>query len=103
MTKEKHIYNADAIRSNARVLGIDETEAQRLSPEGLDSRVRANYEQAGLSYGEKTVLDLRLGIGDGLAYTLEECGRIFKTTKERVRQVEANAVRKLQSSLEGSL
>ncbi|MGL5095701.1 MAG: sigma factor-like helix-turn-helix DNA-binding protein, partial [Planctomycetia bacterium] len=33
---------------------------------------------------------------DGYTYTLEEVGRIFKVTRERVRQIEAKAVRKLQ-------
>ena len=41
-------------------------------------------------------LKLRYGIGDGYTYTLEEVGRIFKVTRERVRQVEAKAIRKLQ-------
>ena len=36
------------------------------------------------------------GIDDGDAYTLEEVGEIFKVARERVRQVEANAIRKLQ-------
>jgi RNA polymerase primary sigma factor len=39
---------------------------------------------------------LRYGLGDGYTYTLEEVGRIFKVTRERVRQIEAKAVRKLQ-------
>ncbi len=38
----------------------------------------------------------RYGLGDGYTYTLEEVGRIFKVTRERVRQIEAKAVRKLQ-------
>ena len=38
----------------------------------------------------------RYGITDGYTYTLEEVGRIFKVTRERVRQVEAKAIRKLQ-------
>ncbi len=37
-----------------------------------------------------------LRIGDGYTYTLEEVGKIFKVTRERVRQIEAKAVRKLQ-------
>jgi RNA polymerase primary sigma factor len=35
-------------------------------------------------------------VGDGHTYTLEEVGRIFKVTRERVRQVESKAIRKLQ-------
>ena len=42
------------------------------------------------------ILKLRYGVGDGYTYTLEEVGRIFKVTRERVRQVESKAIRKLQ-------
>ena len=49
-----------------------------------------------LTYREREIVKLRYGIGDGYTYTLEEVGRIFKVTRERVRQVEAKAVRKLQ-------
>jgi RNA polymerase primary sigma factor len=49
-----------------------------------------------LSYREREIVRLRYGIGDGYTYTLEEVGRIFKVTRERVRQVEAKAIRKMQ-------
>ncbi len=49
-----------------------------------------------LTYREREIIKLRYGIGDGYTYTLEEVGRIFKVTRERVRQVEAKAVHKLQ-------
>jgi len=49
-----------------------------------------------LSFREREIIKLRYGIGDGYTYTLEEVGRIFKVTRERVRQIEAKAVRKLQ-------
>ena len=49
-----------------------------------------------LSYREQEIIKLRYGIGDGYTYTLEEVGRIFKVTRERVRQVEAKAIRKMQ-------
>jgi RNA polymerase primary sigma factor len=49
-----------------------------------------------LTYREREIIKLRYGIGDGYTYTLEEVGRIFKVTRERVRQVEAKAIRKLQ-------
>ena len=49
-----------------------------------------------LSYREREIIKLRYGIGDGYTYTLEEVGRIFKVTRERVRQVEAKSIRKLQ-------
>jgi len=49
-----------------------------------------------LSYREREIIKLRYGIDDGYTYTLEEVGRRFKVTRERVRQIEAKAVRKLQ-------
>ncbi|WP_182869482.1 sigma-70 family RNA polymerase sigma factor [Stieleria mannarensis] len=50
-----------------------------------------------LTYREREIIRLRYGLVDGYSYTLEECGRIFKVTRERVRQIEAKAVAKLQS------
>jgi len=50
-----------------------------------------------LTYREREIIRLRYGLGgDGYSYTLEEVGRIFKVTRERVRQIEAKAVLKLQ-------
>jgi len=49
-----------------------------------------------LTYREREIIKLRYGLGDGYTYTLEEVGRIFNVTRERVREIEAKAVRKLQ-------
>ncbi len=49
-----------------------------------------------LTYREREIIRLRYGLTDGYNYTLEEVGRIFKVTRERVRQIEAKAVKKLQ-------
>ena len=49
-----------------------------------------------LTFREREIIRLRYGLADGYSYTLEEVGRIFKVTRERVRQIEAKAVRKLQ-------
>jgi RNA polymerase primary sigma factor len=59
-------------------------------------RQRINDVLRTLTYREREILKLRYGIGDGYTYTLEEVGRIFKVTRERVRQVENKAIRKLQ-------
>lgn len=49
-----------------------------------------------LSVREREIIKLRFGLGDGYIYTLEEVGKIFKVTRERVRQIEAKALRKLR-------
>jgi RNA polymerase primary sigma factor len=49
-----------------------------------------------LTHREREIIKLRYGIGSGFTYTLEEVGKIFKVTRERVRQIEAKAIRKLQ-------
>jgi RNA polymerase primary sigma factor len=77
-----------------------------LEDEGVDSPVASATQEMlkeridqvlkTLSYREREIIKLRYGIGDGYTYTLEEVGRIFKVTRERVRQVEAKAIRKLQ-------
>ena len=49
-----------------------------------------------LTYRERRVLSLRFGLEDGRARTLEEVGREFNVTRERIRQIEAKALRKLR-------
>ncbi|MFI4913342.1 MAG: RNA polymerase sigma factor RpoD [Sedimentisphaeraceae bacterium JB056] len=77
-----------------------------IEDEGVDSPVQSAAREmlkeriedvlSTLTYREKEIIKLRYGIGDGYTYTLEEVGKIFKVTRERVRQVEAKAIRKLQ-------
>jgi len=59
-------------------------------------RERLDEALTALSFREREIIRLRFGLADGYAYTLEEVGQIFKVTRERVRQIEAKAVRKLQ-------
>lgn len=49
-----------------------------------------------LTWREREIIKLRYGLGDGFTYTLEQVGYIFKVTRERVRQIEHRAMRKLQ-------
>jgi RNA polymerase primary sigma factor len=51
---------------------------------------------AGLSERERQVLELRFGLVDGKDHTLEEVSRYFSVTRERIRQIEAKALRKLR-------
>ena len=71
-----------------------ETPSETATSEMLRGRI--NDVLKTLTYREREILKLRYGIGDGYTYTLEEVGRIFKVTRERVRQVESKAIRKLQ-------
>ena len=56
-----------------------------------------------LTYREREIIRLRYGLTDGFSYTLEEVGRIFKVTRERVRQIEAKAVGKLQNPVRAKM
>lgn len=71
-----------------------EVPAEAAASDMLKQRIEAVLKT--LTYREREIIKLRYGIGDGYTYTLEEVGRIFKVTRERVRQVEAKAIRKLQ-------
>jgi RNA polymerase primary sigma factor len=49
-----------------------------------------------LTERERQVLELRFGLVDGMDHTLEEVSRYFDVTRERIRQIEAKALRKLR-------
>jgi RNA polymerase primary sigma factor len=65
-----------------------------MSQEMLKNRLDEALQH--LNYREREIIRLRYGLVDGYSYTLEEVGKIFSVTRERVRQIEAKAVRKLQ-------
>ena len=60
----------------------------------LGTRLRAVMQN--LSWRDREILNMRYGLGDGYNYTLEEVARVFQVTRERVRQLEARALRMLQ-------
>ena len=60
----------------------------------LRERIDATLQS--LSFREREIIKLRFGLGVGYTHTLEEVGQIFKVTRERVRQIEAKSLRKLQ-------
>jgi RNA polymerase primary sigma factor len=69
----------------------------------LTDDLTAQVERAlsGLSEKEAQILRLRFGIGEEGEHTLEEVGQRFDVTRERIRQIEAKALRKLRSPLRG--
>jgi RNA polymerase primary sigma factor len=72
------------------------------APSPIDSAARemlreqVQHALASLSDREREVLELRFGLRDGKEHTLEEVSRYFNVTRERVRQIEAKALRKMR-------
>ena len=66
------------------------------SAEFNDRRHRINEALRKLGYREREVIRLRYGVGDGHQYTLEDVGKIFQVSRERVRQIENKAIKKLK-------
>ena len=68
----------------------------------IDSAIQANLREAttavlaSLTPREERILRMRFGIGMNTDHTLEEVGKQFSVTRERIRQIEAKALRKLK-------
>jgi RNA polymerase primary sigma factor len=77
---------------------IEDTDAVAPLDAATSSLLREQVEAvlASLNGRERRVLELRFGLADGRARTLEEVGKEFGITRERVRQIEAIALRKLR-------
>jgi RNA polymerase primary sigma factor len=71
----------------------------------LRLEIREEIEEAmkPLSFREREIIKLRYGLGDSGSHTLLEVGRIFKVTRERVRHIEAKALKKLELRLDPKL
>ena len=77
----------------ARLEAVDPTKSAEVS-ELRESLIRALKH---LSYREREIIKLRFGIDYDQAFTLQECAHIFKMTRERARQIQRKAIRKMQS------
>ena len=77
--------------------GAAESPAVGASQEALKREVLNALKSLG--YREREIIKLRYGLGDGYSYTLEEVGHIFRVTRERIRQIEAKALKKLQQPM----
>lgn len=69
----------------------------RAYEESLKNEIQLSFHQK-LTHKEATILSLRFGLEDGRERTLEEIGQVQGVTRERIRQIEAKAIRKLQNS-----
>ena len=87
--EEEDAHLEDFIRDESVGIPADETGRQLLHRE-LVAVLKS------LTPREERVLTLRFGLEDGRAHTLEELGREFNVTRERIRQIEAKALRKLR-------
>ena len=72
------------------VLSVEDEVAARVLGETLNEILGTLTER------QRKVLELRFGINDGKERTLEEVGQVFGVTRERIRQIEAKALRKLR-------
>lgn len=79
----------------AHILEDKNTQQAKNDEEGLRLKDALSTALKTLSAREREILQMRYGLIDGYHYTLEECGKLFKVTRERIRQLEAKAVRKL--------
>src|ERR1700739_1439056 len=75
-----------------------------LAPSPVEAAIRGNLGEltrkvlATLAPREEQILRMRFGIGQKTDCTLEEVGRLFAVTRERIRQIEAKAIRKLRQT-----
>jgi RNA polymerase primary sigma factor len=89
MGEDEQSYLGDFIQDHNAIQPLDSASKQLLKNE--ISNVLST-----LTFREQRVLQLRFGLEDGRARTLEEVGLEFRVTRERVRQIEAKALRKLR-------
>jgi RNA polymerase primary sigma factor len=87
--EEEDSHLGDFIEDRAAVSPLD-------AVINLNRREQAARVLKTLSPREEEVLKMRFGIGDGSEHTLEEVGKKFAVTRERIRQIESKALRKLR-------
>ena len=92
--EEEDSHLGDFIQDENGPVPFDET---------VDSLLKEQIDEAlsTLTDREQKVLRLRFGLDDGRARTLEEVGQVFNVTRERIRQIEAKALRKLRHPSRG--
>jgi RNA polymerase primary sigma factor len=89
---EEDSYLADFIKDET-MPEPDDAASQQLLREQLRNILNS------LNHRERQVLEMRFGLKDGQSHTLEEVGQAFGVTRERIRQIEAKALRKLRHPL----
>ena len=102
-TTKLHLYDVASDGQSAACLcgngdPITVPEAPEWAEAASDMILRQKIEDTlnNLTPRERDVLKMRFGLDDGYSRTLEEVGRHFKVTRERIRQIEAKALKKLR-------
>ena len=88
--EEEDSHLGDFIEDRQRGLAVGSGHQPRTCKEQTESVLKT------LTPREEKVIKMRFGVGDGSEHTLEEVGQNFAVTRERIRQIEAKALRKLR-------
>lgn len=86
---DEQYHLADTIEDTSTVAPVDEV-SQRLLREYIEQAMLILNER------ERTIIELRYGLRDGHYHSLDDVGAIYKLTRERIRQIEVKALRKLR-------
>ncbi|MFO0569146.1 MAG: sigma-70 family RNA polymerase sigma factor [Polyangiaceae bacterium] len=90
----KGLWQSADSGARCRVWGRPPSAARRVGAQTLSEQTRKVLKT--LTPREEKVLRMRFGIGEKSDHTLEEVGQDFEVTRERIRQIEAKALRKLR-------
>ncbi len=90
MADDEQYHLADVLEDHTSVAPVDAVARQSM-------RDQINHALATLQPRERLIIEMRNGLLDGHAYTLEEVSREFQLTRERIRQIEVKALRKLRT------
>jgi RNA polymerase sigma factor (sigma-70 family) len=89
------IFESREQEASANEIGDPESPIDAATQEVLTEKI--DHALQTLTAREREIIKMRYGLSDGYTYTLEEVARTFEVTRERVRQIECRAIKKLQS------
>ncbi|MBI3468935.1 MAG: sigma-70 family RNA polymerase sigma factor [Planctomycetes bacterium] len=101
LSLDQRIERTDGRGGNMFCELIKDSRQDTFSRENAEAQLKRSIARAleALDHREREVIRLRYGLGDGRTHTLEEVGKLFSVTRERVRQIESGAVEKLRHPL----
>ena len=104
---DENLYqNRGKMNSGGEVQVKDRIQSQESTPYYINEKISLRSElrrsMNHLSEREAQIVEMRFGLGDGVPMTLEEIGKRFKVTRERIRQIEARALSKMRHPLKAN-